>query len=418
MALRGSLSSDYHQFVIKLLHGFGIVPNMNSSALPVSSLTAIRRLRVCVVTETYPPEVNGVAMTMERMVRGLIARGHRVQLIRPQQSIDDLPSYCQDLEVEPQPGLAIPFYRNLRIGLPAGTALERLWRRESPDLVHVITEGPLSKSALRIARHLKLTTLSDFHTNFHNYSSHYGLGFLRTPIIAYLRRFHNRTRCTLVPTQELVNQLQDLEFHNLRILARGVDTQLFSPHRRSLELRRSWGARPDTPVVLFVGRLAVEKNLLLAIEAFRAIRHHQPEARFVLVGDGPLAAELRAQYPEFIFAGMRKGEDLAIHYASADIFLFPSLTETFGNVTLEAMASGLAVVAFDYAAAHQHLKHGKSGLSVPVGNAAAFVEAARDLADNLVRTRELGWQARRAIEPFGWEQICDQLEAIYLELLS
>jgi glycosyltransferase involved in cell wall biosynthesis len=392
---------------------------MNSySAIPVSFPDVPRRLRVCIVTETYPAEVNGVAMTMERIVRSLLARGHRIQLIRPQQSATDTPSYRAGLEVEPQPGLPIPFYRNLRLGLPAGAALERLWRQEPPDLVHVITEGPLSKSALRIAGHHDLTILSDFHTNFHHYSSHYRLGFLRTPIIAYLRRFHNRTRCTLVPTQELVNQLQDLGFHNLRVLARGVDTQMFSPHRRSLGLRRSWGARPDTPVVLYVGRLAAEKNLALAVEAFQSIRHHRPEARFVLVGDGPLAAELRAQHPQFIFAGMRKGEDLAMHYASADIFLFPSLTETFGNVTLEAMASGLAVVAFDYAAAHQHLRHNKSGLSVAVGDVAAFVEAARDLAGNLVRTREIGWEARRAIEPFDWERICDQLEGIYLEFLA
>lgn len=391
---------------------------MNSyPANPISYPSAPRQLRVCMVTETYPPEVNGVAMTLERMVRGLLARGHRIQLIRPQQSATDEPSYHENLEVEPQLGMTIPFYRNLRLGLPAGTALERLWRRQPPDLVHVITEGPLSQSALRVARHLNLTTLSDFHTNFHHYSSHYRLGFLRTPIIGYLRRFHNRTRCTLVPTRELENQLQGLGFYNLRVLARGVDTQLFAPHRRSLGLRRSWGARPDTPVVLYVGRLAAEKNLALAVEAFQAIRHHRPEARFVLVGDGPLAAELRARHPQFIFAGMRKGEDLAIHYASADIFLFPSLTETFGNVTLEAMASGLAVVAFDYAAAHQHLSHNKSGLSVPVENGGAFIEAARNLAGNLVRTRELGWEARRAIEPFDWERICDQLEDIYLEFL-
>lgn len=389
---------------------------MNSHlATAMSPPAGARRLRICIVTETYPPEVNGVAMTMERLVRGLLTRGHRIQLIRPRQSPGDTACRSECLEVEPQPGLTIPLYRNLRLGLPAGTALERLWRQESPDLVHVVTEGPLAMSALRVARRLQLPVLSDFHTNFHSYSSHYGLGFLRTPIMAYLRHFHNRAKCTLVPTEELRSQLSGLGFRNLRILARGVDTRLFSPRRRSLGLRQSWGAGSDTPVALYVGRLAAEKNLELAVEAFQAIRRDQPQARFVLVGDGPLVGELRTQHPEFIFSGMRREEDLALHYASADIFLFPSLTETFGNVTLEAMASGLAVVAFDYAAAHHHLSDGKSGLTVPVGDAGAFIEAARVLVGNRIRARRLGWEARRAIEPFDWQRICDQLEAIYLE---
>ena len=192
-----------------------------------------------------------------------------------------------------------------------------------------------------------------FHGNFHTYSQHYGLGWLEKPIMAYLRKFHNRTLLSMVPSEGQREQLAAGGFHNLRVVARGVDTQLFTPYRRSELLRRQWGVTPATPVVLHVGRLAAEKNLPALAAAFITISKRQPRARMVLVGEGPEERMLRSRLPEAIFAGTRRGEELASHYASADLFLFPSLTETFGNVTLEAIASGLPLVAYDYAAAGQ-----------------------------------------------------------------
>jgi len=378
---------------------------------------ATRRLRVCIVTETYPPEINGAAMTIGRLVEGLLARGHRVQLLRPRQAPDDMPRREGTLRILPQPGLVIPFYRELKLGLPVGRTLKRLWRKAAPDVVHIVTEGPLGNSALSVARRLKLPVSSSFHTNFHRYSRYYGFGILAKPIMAYLRRFHNRTACTLVPTEELAGQLQELGFMNTRILSRGVDTQLFSPRQRSEELRRTWGVKPDDPVVLYVGRLAAEKNLDLAVQAYQAMHQEQPNARFVLVGDGPLAPTLRARYPDFIYCGVRRGEELAAHYASADIFVFPSLTETFGNVTIEAMASGLAVVVFDYAAARHYLAHDHNGLRAPLGDSAAFVEAARGLVRTPERIQRLGREARRTAENVSWIRVYEHLEAIFLELV-
>ncbi|MCB1825821.1 MAG: glycosyltransferase family 1 protein [Candidatus Competibacteraceae bacterium] len=375
----------------------------------------LRRLRVGIVTETYGPEVNGVAMTVGRLVDGLLARGHSVQLIRPRQHPRDDPHRDGALEVWPVAGAAIPFYRDLRIGFPADRLLLERWRQTPPDVVHIVTEGPLGHSALAMARRLRLRVFSGFHTNFHAYSRHYGMGLLARPIVAYLRRFHNRTDCTLVPTEELATELRTLGFHRLRVLARGVDTRLFDPAHRDPALRRSWGANPTDPVALYVGRLAAEKNLQLVLAAYRKLRAIRPATRLVLVGDGPLAARLQARHPEIVFPGMRIGADLATHYASADLFLFPSLTETFGNVTLEAMASGLAVVAFDYAAAHRHIVHGQSGLLAPRGDPAAFIEAASQLASDLALRRTLGQSARQAVLAFDWEHICQRLEQWYLE---
>ncbi len=382
-------------------------------AVPIAAES--RRLRISVVTETYPPEVNGVAMTIGRLVDGLRARGHDVQLIRPRQHGGDRARREDRLDILPVSGFPIPFYRELRMGLPAIGLLTEQWRQKPPDVVHIVTEGPLGGSALDAARRLGLRVFSGFHTNFHSYSRHYGVGLLAHPIIAYLRRFHNRTDCTLVPTAELAAELRALGFANLRVLARGVDTRLFHPERRDPALRRSWGAGPADPVALYVGRLAAEKNLQVVLAAYEALRAIRPTARLVLVGDGPLAARLRVRHPEIVFPGARTGADLAAHYASADLFLFPSLTETFGNVTLEAMASGLAVVAFDYAAAHQHIIHGRSGLLAPRGDPAAFVAAARQLAEEPGLLQRLGPAARQAVSDFDWERIHGQLEQWLLE---
>jgi glycosyltransferase involved in cell wall biosynthesis len=382
---------------------------------PLFADAGSRRLRVGMVTETYNPEVNGVAMTVGHLVEGLLARGHAVQLVRPRQHPREEPRRDGSLDVWPVAGAAIPFYRDLRVGFPAGRLLLERWRQTPPDLVHIVTQGPLGHSALAVARRLRLRIFSGFHTNFHVYSRHYGMGLLARPIVACLRRFHNRTDCTLVPTEELAVELRTLGFHRLRVLARGVDTRLFDPTLRDPALRRSWGVGPADLVVLYVGRLAAEKNLQLILAAYRALRAIRPATRLVLVGDGPLAAPLRARHPEIVFSGMRIGADLAAHYASADFFLFPSLTETFGNVTLEAMASGLAVVAFDYAAARRHIVHGQSGLLAPRGDQAAFIESACRLADDPAFRRTQGQAARQAVLAFDWEQICQQLERWYID---
>ena len=372
---------------------------------------ASRSLRIALVTETFPPEVNGVAMTIGRMLDGLLARGHQVQLARPRQLRTERPRQIPQLEELLLPGVPLPRYQGLRAGLPAGRTLGRAWRHWRPDLVHVVTEGPLGWSALTQACRMRLPATSDFHTNFHNYSSHYGVGFLRHIIGGYLRGFHNRALCTFVPTRQLRTQLQDEGYRGLEVVARGVDTRLFNPARRSAALRRQWGVEEHDPVVAYVGRIAPEKNLPLVLSAFAAMRRRMPRARLLMVGDGPERARLQRRCPEHVFAGMRIHEDLACHYASADIFLFPSVTETFGNVTVEAMASGLAIVAFDYAAAHEHIVHGENGLLAPIGEEAAFERVATDLIADPACIARLGRNARRSAERIDWDQVNDAFAA-------
>lgn len=382
------------------------------------AVVGMRSLRVAVVTETYPPEVNGVAMTIGRMIAGLRQRRHHIQLIRPRQHRDDFPINRPDFEEVLVRGLAIPRYDMLKLGLPARRALLRLWSADRPDIVHVVTEGPLGWSALAAAEKLGIPVSSDFHTNFHTYSRHYGVGWFEKPVAAYLRRFHNRTLCTMVPTEDMRVELERIGVRNLRVVARGVDAWMFHPGKRSAALRSGWGAGTDDVVALYVGRIAPEKNLPLVLQAYAGMREANPRLRLVLVGDGPDRAALQARHPECIFAGMRTGEDLVMHYASGDIFLFPSTTETYGNVTIEAMASGLAVIAYGYAAAAQYIRHGKSGLIAGFDNAGEFLRLAAELAGDRERVRELGSAARVVAEKLDWTWIIAGFESALIELAA
>lgn len=390
---------------------------MDAAEFTCQTLPSMRpQLRIAVVTETYPPEVNGVAMTLGRLVNGLQVRNHQVQLIRPRQNDSDQPQPTATLSEHLQRGIALPRYEGLKMGLPAKAALTRLWTRQRPDVVQIATEGPLGWSALAAANKLRLPVASDFHTNFHSYSSHYGFGLLRRAIVAYLRKFHNKAAVTLVPTEGIRRELLAHGYENIEIIGRGVDTQLFHPGRRDAALRAQWGVGENETAVLYVGRLAAEKNLSLVFSAFDAMHQAHPATRLVLVGDGPERAGWQSKRPDAIFCGTQVGEALATHYASGDVFLFPSLTETWGNVTIEAMASGLAVVAYDCAAAEEIIRHGENGLKVAPEDQAAFIAQAASLAPDVARQRRLGTTAAARATQLSWDAIIDSFERVLLRL--
>lgn len=383
-----------------------------------------RPLRIAFVTETYPPEVNGVAMTLAELVRRLQARHHQIELIRPRQDHEKLGEPLQTTEssvsLDGRPairevlvrGIRIPRYSQLRMGLPAKGALLRAWSTQRPDVVHIATEGPLGWSALQAARSLSLPVSTDFRTNFHAYSRHYGMRWLHKPIMGYLRQFHNLAHRTTVPTRTLMGELAACGFERLVVVARGIDAERFDPRHRCMALRQRWGLSPDDFAVLYVGRLAAEKNLELLAEAFEAIARVNPRARLILVGDGPMRSALQTRLPTAMFCGQQMGHDLARHYASADLFLFPSKTETFGNVTVEAMASGLPVVAFADGAALELIRPGQNGASVALDDDAGYVSAATRLAVDSDTCRALGAVARETALQLDWETIVDRFEVV------
>ncbi|MBH3461964.1 MULTISPECIES: glycosyltransferase family 4 protein [Pseudomonas] len=368
-------------------------------------------LRITLVSETFPPEINGVANTLGRLSEGLRVRGHQVEVVRPRQA-SDAPGNSDDSLLLCR-GWPLPGYPGLQWGEVSMHKLWRRWRRLRPDVLYIATEGPLGLSALRAARRLGIAVVSGFHTNFPQYSGQYGLGLLARLLTHYLRWFHRRTATTLVPSASQRLELERRGFERLALMARGVDAQLFNPARRSQALREQWGLGPDDIAVLHVGRLAAEKNLALLLPCMQALQKTYPQRRLrlVVVGDGPLRTQMQQQFPDAMFCGVQRGEALAEHYASGDLFLFPSLTETFGNVVLEALASGLAVVAYDEAAAAQHIRHGHSGALAMPGDQPAFIDAACWLLEDAETLRRVRLNARQHASRQGWQAIVEEFEA-------
>ena len=375
-------------------------------------------LRIAVVTETWPPEVNGVALTLSRLIQELSLRQHTIQLIRPRQTPQETESVREGWSELLLKGMPIPHYPELKLGFPSKKSLVQAWTLRRPDIVHIATEGPLGWSALQAAKVLRLPVSSDFRTNFQSYSKHYGVGWLQKPIVAYLRKFHNRTHCTMVPTQAMQEQLHQLGFENLHTVGRGVNTTLFHPERRSPVLRRQWNADEETLVLLSVGRLAAEKNLDLTVRTYKALVQNNRKVKLVFCGDGPYRSKIQAECPDAIFMGMCTQTQLAVAYASADLFLFTSLTETFGNVTLEALASGTPVLAFDCAAAKEVIQDGRNGWLVQNEDAQLYVLRALDIGQHLQNLKDIRMNAHTSILKWEWTEIALQVEKIFRQVLS
>jgi glycosyltransferase involved in cell wall biosynthesis len=374
-------------------------------------------MKFSLVTETFPPEVNGVARTLFNLLSGLMERGHEVQVIRPKQKDKELPHASHGMEQFPVHSIPLPGYRGLRLGLPCRSLILRIWKKAPPDVVYIATEGPLGHSALRAAKHLNLPVTSGFHTNFQQYMMHYNLGLLKDPAELYLRDFHNRTLATFVPTEDTRDMLFEMGFKNLKLMGRGVDTHLFNPSRRSEALRMSWGAGPDTPVCLYVGRIASEKNMKLFFRTVRKLRHDHPDLVAVVVGDGPERKTYENDNKGVVFLGMKKSGDLADCYASADFFLFPSLTETFGNVVTEALASGLVIVAFNYAAPRLYLNSGQNGFLATMEDEEDFITKARQALNLGSQLQPVRDAARNTAMGVSWNKVVEHFEQDVLSIL-
>lgn len=371
-------------------------------------------MKIAIVTETYPPEINGVALTLQGFVCELAALGHDISLIRPHQATGS--TAPENVREYLTPGIRLPRYSELRFGLPVRRRIRGIFEGDGVEAVYIATEGPLGWAALKESRRLGLPTLSGFHTRFDQYVSHYGIGFAEKAVGGYLRRFHNACDGTLVPTRGLQQDLTAAGYQNVRVLERAVDVDRFSPRYRSDELRRQWGLDEHDLGVLYVGRIAAEKNLDLAIETYRNIESQSADrCRFILVGDGPEAARVQAANPDFIMAGRRTGEDLSAHYASGDMFVFPSLTDTFGNVVLESLASAVPVVAFDCAAAHDFIVHGENGFVAPPGDNRAFMSNAAMLGHLAVNLPDLRAAARHSVAHLRRSSVARRLAEAFCE---
>lgn len=352
------------------------------------------------VTDTYVPDVNGVSFSLGHLCSGLRKKGHRVEIIRSGKAAGEF-----ETRVLSWP---LPGYWEIKVGAPWPGQLRRRWQKNRPDIIYVAIETPLGFSAVAAARKLDIPIVGGFHTNFREYLADYGSQWISEQVWSYQKWFHDRLARTLVPSPEARDKLARAGFSKLAVLGRGVDTCLFTPARR-----RKCG---EAPVALVVGRVSSEKNIGLAIRAFTEMRKACPELVCRVIGDGPARAKLQREHPEVQFPGYLIGEDLANCYASADILLFPSETETFGNVLVEAMASGLATLGYDYAAAAWHGVDGENMLKVEKGDEAAFLTISLKLLDPATRAK-LGKGARLTCETLRWPEIVSELEEIFYQTI-
>lgn len=363
-----------------------------------------KALKISLLTETFPPEVNGVSFTLAHLARGLCAQGSEVEVLRPtRQSLgkDDEPWSEVNLPARP-----IPNYPQLRFGLPCSKILRDKWKKQRPDVVYLATEGPAGFSALRVARKMGIPVVSGFHTNFDLYLKHYKISFLKPLIDSYLRWFHNRTLATFAPTDWMIEELENKKYQNLRLLSRGVDRDLFSPDRRSDSLRKKWGASELDRVLLCASRVAAEKNLELACKLFDQMIEQGKAKAGIIVGDGPEKERLSREFPRIIFTGCLDKIALARHYASADLFVFPSVTETFGNVVTEALTSGLPVIAYDYAAPSEFIEHGDNGFLSVLGDEDSLKENLKlALGISGINQAVMSRKARESTKRADWNKI-------------
>ncbi|MCH7310246.1 glycosyltransferase family 1 protein [Acinetobacter sp. ANC 4805] len=373
------------------------------------------RLRVAIVTETWPPEINGVALSMMQLCQGLQRLGHKILLVRPVQKEECTEFHPeQECLVLSQP---IPKYPSLQFGWPQYIKVSKAFEKFAPDVVHIVTEGPLGLTALQAAKSRKIAVSSGFHSPFQDFSRFFDLAFLVKPIQRYLTWFHNSTDVTCVPSQYTEQALRSFGVTcPLVVVGRGVDTVKFSPKYRSQQLRQQWGVDTNTRVMLYVGRLSPEKEVDVLIKGFHALQAQQgTNIKFVIVGDGPDRVRLSklTTSHDVIFTGSLSGRELAMAYASADVFTFASQADTFGNVVLEAIASGLPVIAYDYVCAHQHVKQGVTGWLTPLGQTDALIQSICDLPE-LPQLRQMGQLASESVQETSWQFPVQQLEqALY-----
>lgn len=369
-------------------------------------------LRLALFTDTYAPQINGVARTLDRLSAAITARGGEIRVFTPSD-----PEASPVGHVVRYPSTSFWAYKQLRLSWPSLREVRRQVNEFRPTLIHAATPFGVGLIGRRVARESGIPIVSSYHTSFSAYSKHYGLGVVANPLWSFLRWFHNSTLRTYCPSQAIADELREHQFVNTAIWSRGVDATQFSPSFRSTSLRTSMGADDDTLVVTYVGRLAAEKGLDVAAAAVRIAAARRPgRIVFLCVGDGPYENEVRKLAPDGSWLpGKLTGARLSEAYASGDVFLFPSITDTFGNVIVEAMASGMPVVGANFGATRELVGDDRGWLVKP-GDAEAFAQVLVDLVDNpALRTRPRA-HALEFAKSNTWDRIWDGLIGDYLAL--
>ncbi len=381
------------------------------------------KLRGAIITENFLPKLDGVTRTLARLLEHLQAQGHQALLLGPDSGMEEYAG----AEVVGTAGLPLPFYPELKFNFFRPLFIRRLSEFD-PDIIHLVDPVVLGATGIAAARFFNKPLVSSYHTNLAAYCEHFGFGLLTKPMWLYNRFIHNQCSLTFCPSPSTAAMLRLQGFEHLRIWPRGVDNMLFWPMRRDETLRAGWLAEREGPrdkvVLLYVGRVSWEKNLRLLIQAYRTM--DRSRCHLVIVGDGPAYAEVQQELADLpvTFTGYLRGQELAATYASADVFAFPSYTETFGQVVSEAMASGLPVVGLLSEGVCDLVEDGVTGFLLDANRLneeeqiSGYRKRLLRLVDDQQTRREMGPRALEAARRHTWPEAMEHLVRGYQEVIE
>lgn len=368
-------------------------------------------MKIAIVTDTYLPQINGVAKTLGKLVDYLLTKGHEVVVLMP---------YIEHMEVDyikTIPSYNFPIYPEHKIAIPRQFMFNKFLGQFQPDIIHIATPFTMGFLGLIYANLSKVPFVTSFHTNFDHYSHYFGFGFLEEWIWNLLTWFHNQGQKTYCPSKATYNLLVSKGFTNVEVWTRGIERTLFSPFNKDDQLRKTWSGE-DKIFILYVGRVSPEKEVGLLLEVLKKMKN-KTKVHLVITGDGPLKSLLEKKAPQNVsFTGFKQGGELAKIYASADIFTFPSRTETFGNVVLEAMASGLPVIGVNSGGVTDIIEHGVNGFLADPGNSSEIARYLDLLIDNSRLRQEISVNAHRSSKKWSWPIIFDKLIDSYQEVIK
>lgn len=374
------------------------------------------KIKVAIFTGNYNHIRDGVSLTLNRLVGFLIRNDVEVLVFAP--TIDQ-PALDHQGTLISVPSGSLPGRPEYRVSSGLPHKQRRVLEDFDPDIVHIATPDILGYRALKWAKKASKPIVSSFHTHFSSYLKYYKLGFLESLLWKYLSWFYNQCEQVYVPSQSMADILKKHSIDSeLKIWARGIDTEVFHPSKRDEKWRKELGFKESDIIITYVSRLVWEKNPELFADVVKKLQAEYSQVKALIVGDGPALAGLKKIYPEAVYPGFLSGEDLASSYAGSDIFFFPSDTETFGNVTLEAMASSLPCVVADATGSKSLVDHKKNGFVIPVQNSSEFYNSLEELITNESLRKKMGALSFEKSKHYTWSAINKRLLTFYMEVLN
>ena len=373
-------------------------------------------LRIALTSGNYNYTRDGANKSLNRLVGYLLKQGAAVRVYSP---VVESPAFPPTGDLIGTPAIPIPFRPEYRVPLGFGNHVRPDVDAFRPNMIHVSAPEFLGHSAVRYARQHNLPVVASVHTRFDTYLQYYHLGFLKPVMTAALRRFYRRCDALICPSESMAAVLRAERMNDdIGIWSRGVETDIFNPERRSFEWRRSLGIADSDVVVGFFSRLVLEKGLDVVAEAVSELTRRKVPHRVLIVGEGPAGDDFAKQVPDAIFAGFLTGADLGRAVASMDMLLFPSVTETFGNVTLEAMASGIPIIGANATGTSSLVQDGVTGRLIEPRDITGYADALQHYVENADARAAAGAAGLKASKAYSWDAINATVAQTYLRVIA